>query len=168
MMTKLSQCIKFDIEKTRDQGRNTRGVRGIKFKLEGDEVVDANIICNDEQEILVMSEKGIGKRTEAGEYRLTNRGGSGVIAMKMTSKTGKNVIGCLMVDETMDMMALTVAGKMIRVDMQTIRKAGRNTSGVIVVNVSGKDIVKSIARCPKEEKPEDDAANDDDGSLIEE
>ena len=168
MITKLSQCIKFDIEKTRDQGRNTRGVRGIKFKLEGDEVVDANIICNEEQEILVMSEKGIGKRTEAGEYRLTNRGGSGVIAMKMTAKTGKNVVGCLMVDETMDMMALTVAGKMIRVDMQTIRKAGRNTSGVIVVNVSGKDIVKSIARCPKEEKPEDDVDTEDDGSLIEE
>ncbi len=168
MITKLSQCIKFDIEKTRDQGRNTRGVRGIKFKLEGDEVVDANIICNEEQEILVMSEKGIGKRTEAGEYRLTNRGGSGVIAMKMTAKTGKNVVGCLMVDETMDMMALTVAGKMIRVDMQTIRKAGRNTSGVIVVNVSGKDIVKSIARCPKEEKPEDDVDVEDDGSLIEE
>ncbi|WP_024954729.1 DNA gyrase subunit A [Sulfurospirillum arcachonense] len=165
IMTKLSQCIKFDIEKTRDQGRNTRGVRGIKFKLEGDEVVDANIIKHDEQEILVMSEKGIGKRTEAGEYRLTNRGGSGVIAMKMTPKTGKNVIGCLMVDETMDMMALTVAGKMIRVDMQTIRKAGRNTSGVIVVNVSGKDVVKSIARCPKKE--EEDEPMDDEGSLVE-
>jgi len=161
IMTKLSQCIKFDIEKTRDQGRNTRGVRGIKFKIEGDEVVDANIIKNDEQEILVVSEKGIGKRTEAGEYRLTNRGGSGVIAMKMTAKTGKNVVGCLMVDETMDMMALSVAGKMIRVDMETIRKAGRNTSGVIVVNVSGKDTVKSIARCPKKEPEKlDDITND--------
>jgi len=165
IMTKLAQCIKFDIEKTRDQGRNTRGVRGIKFKHEGDEVVDANIIKNDEQEILVMSEKGIGKRTEAGEYRLTNRGGSGVIAMKMTAKTGKHVIGCLMVNETMDMMALTVAGKMIRVDMETIRKAGRNTSGVIVVNVSGKDIVKSIARCPKKEE-EDDSIPEGEDSLI--
>jgi len=165
IMTKLAQCIKFDIEKTRDQGRNTRGVRGIKFKHEGDEVVDANIIKNDKQEILVMSEKGIGKRTEAGEYRLTNRGGSGVIAMKMTAKTGKHVIGCLMVNETMDMMALTVAGKMIRVDMETIRKAGRNTSGVIVVNVSGKDIVKSIARCPKKEE-EDDSLPEGEDSLI--
>jgi len=165
IMTKLSQCIKFDIEKTRDQGRNTRGVRGIKFKLEDDEVVDANIIKNDEQEILVVSEKGIGKRTEAGEYRLTNRGGSGVIAMKMTTKTGKNVVGCLMVNETMDMMALTVAGKMIRVDMETIRKAGRNTSGVIVVNVSGKDIVKSIARCPKKEEDEEISLEDENSVL---
>ncbi|RLI52067.1 MAG: DNA gyrase subunit A, partial [Candidatus Thorarchaeota archaeon] len=123
IVTKFAQCIKFEIEKTREQGRSTRGVRGIKFKHEGDEVVDANIIANDEQEILVVAEKGIGKRTDAGEYRLTNRGGSGVIAMKMTAKTGKNIVGVLMVDEDMDMMALTKAGKMIRVDMQTISKS---------------------------------------------
>ena len=76
IVTKLAQCIKFEIEKTREQGRSTRGVRGIKFKHENDEVIDANIIANDEQEILIIAEKGIGKRTDAGEYRLTNRGGS--------------------------------------------------------------------------------------------
>ena len=156
IVTKLAQCIKFEIEKTRDQGRSTRGVRGIKFKLEGDEVVDADIIANDEEEILIVSEKGIGKRTVAGEYRLTNRGGSGVIAMKMTAKTGKNVVGILMVDETMDMMALTKAGKMIRVDMQTISKSSRNTSGVYIVKG---DDVASISRCIKEE--EDDDGDDD-------
>ncbi|OHE12184.1 MAG: DNA gyrase subunit A, partial [Sulfurimonas sp. RIFOXYB2_FULL_37_5] len=143
IMTKMSQCIKFDMEKTRDQGRNTRGVRGIKFKHADDVVVDADIIANDEQEILVVSEKGIGKRTDAGEYRLTNRGGSGVIAMKMTAKTGKYVVGCLMVDEDMDMMALTKAGKMIRVDMQTISKSSRNTSGVYIVKG---DDVASVSR----------------------
>ncbi|MBU0721100.1 DNA gyrase subunit A [bacterium] len=153
IVTKLAQCIKFDIEKTRDQGRSTRGVRGIKFKHEEDEVVDANIIANDEQEILIVAEKGIGKRTDAGEYRLTNRGGSGVIAMKMTSKTGKYVIGVLMVDESMDMMALTKAGKMIRVDMQTISKSSRNTSGVYIVKG---DDVASISRCPKKEEDEED------------
>ncbi len=160
IMTKMSQCIKFDMEKTRDQGRNTRGVRGIKFKHAEDEVVDANIIANDEQEILVVSEKGIGKRTDAGEYRLTNRGGSGVIAMKMTAKTGKYVVGCLMVDEEMDMMALTKAGKMIRVDMQTISKSSRNTSGVYIVKG---DDVASVSRCPKQ--PLDDDEEDD--SLFE-
>ncbi len=153
IVTKLAQCIKFEIEKTREQGRSTRGVRGIKFKLEGDEVVDANIIESDEQEILIVAEKGIGKRTDAGEYRLTNRGGSGVIAMKMTPKTGKHIVGCLMVDETMDMMALTKVGKMIRVDMQTISKSSRNTSGVYIVK--GDEVV-SISRCPKEEKDEDE------------
>ncbi len=162
IVTKYAQCIKFEIEKTREQGRSTRGVRGIKFKHEGDEVVDANIIADDEQEILIVSEKGIGKRTEAGEYRLTNRAGSGVIAMKMTSKTGKHVVGVLMVDETMDMMALTKAGKMIRVDMQTISKSSRNTSGVYIVKG---DEVASISRCPKEEKEEDEEESDDTPTL---
>ena len=153
ILTKLAQCIKFEIDKTRNQGRTTRGVRGIKFKHDGDEVIDANIISNDEQEILTVTEKGIGKRTTAGEYRLTNRAGSGVIAIKLNPKTGKNVVGCLMVDETMDMMALTKSGKMIRVDMQTISKSGRNTSGVYIVKG---DDVANISRCPKEEKPEDE------------
>ena len=156
IMTKMSQCIKFEISKTRDQGRSTRGVRGIKFKHENDEVIDANIIRDDEQEILVVAEKGIGKRTDAGEYRLTNRGGSGVIAMKMTAKTGKYVVGCLMVDESMDMMALTKAGKMIRVDMQTISKSSRNTSGVYIVKG---DEVASVSRCPKQ--PKEDEENED-------
>ena len=158
IVTKLAQCIKFEIEKTREQGRSTRGVRGIKFKHEGDVVVDANIITDDHQEILIVAEKGIGKRTDAGEYRLTNRGGSGVIAMKMTAKTGKNIVGCLMVNEKMDMMALTKAGKMIRVDMQSISKSSRNTSGVYIVKG---DEVASISRCPKKEDDE----NDSDGNT---
>ena len=162
IVTKFAQCIKFEIEKTREQGRSTRGVRGIKFKHESDEVVDANIIENDEQEILIVAEKGIGKRTDAGEYRLTNRGGSGVIAMKMTAKTGKNIIGCLMVDETMDMMALTNAGKMIRVDMQTISKSSRNTSGVYIVKG---DDVSSISRCPKTEDQDEDETSTEAGTL---
>ncbi|OIP53525.1 MAG: DNA gyrase subunit A [Helicobacteraceae bacterium CG2_30_36_10] len=163
IVTKLAQCIKFDIEKTREQGRSTRGVRGIKFKHPEDEVVDANIIANDEQEILIVAEKGIGKRTDAGEYRLTNRGGSGVIAMKMTAKTGKNIVGCLMVDEDMDMMALTNAGKMIRVDMQTISKSSRNTSGVYIVKG---DDVSSISRCPKKEEEEDDDIGNSEASGL--
>ena len=153
ILTHLAQCIKFEIGKTRDQGRTTRGVRGIKFKHEGDFVIDANIISNDEQEILTVSEKGIGKRTTAEEYRLTNRAGSGVIAMKLNNKTGNNVVGCLMVDETMDMMALTKTGKMIRVDMQTISKSGRNTSGVYIIK--GDEVV-SISRCAKTEEVEDE------------
>jgi DNA gyrase subunit A len=153
IVTKLAQCIKFEIEKIREQGRSTRGVNGIKFKHESDEVIDANIIANDEQEILIIAEKGIGKRTDAGEYRLTNRGGSGVIAMKMTKKTGKNIVGCLMVNETMDMMALTKAGKMIRVDMQTISKSKRNTSGVYIVKG---DDVASVSRCPKQPEEENE------------
>ena len=153
IFTSLGQCIRFDIEKTREQGRSTRGVRGIKFKHDSDFVVDANVVDSEEQELLTVSEKGIGKRTTVEEYRQTNRAGSGVISMKLSAKTG-NVIGAVLVDETQDLMALTSIGKMIRVDMQTIRKAGRNTSGVIIVNVDAKDKVVSIAKCPKEEDDE--------------
>lgn len=148
--TKKGMCLKFNLNKIRQMGRIARGVKGIKFKEKGDEVIGAAFILNDMQEILSVSQKGIGKRTTASEYRLTNRGGKGVICMKLTNRTGE-LIGVVMVDEEMDLMALTTSGKMIRVDMQSIRKAGRNTSGVIVVNVEGDDVV-SIATCPKAEE----------------
>ncbi|MDX3960487.1 DNA gyrase subunit A [Aliarcobacter skirrowii] len=151
VFTSLGQCIRFEVDKAREQGRSTRGVRAIKFKIDSDIVVDAEIIDSEEQEILTVSEKGIGKRTTVEEYRLTNRAGSGVIAMKLSPKTG-NVIGEVLVDDTQDLMLLTSIGKMIRVDMQTIRKAGRNTSGVIIVNMDKDDKVVSIAKCPKEDE----------------
>ncbi|CAM4140482.1 DNA gyrase subunit A [Campylobacter armoricus] len=155
-VTKKGMCIKFPLARVREIGRVSRGVTAIKFKEKDDEVVGAVVIENDVQEILSVSAKGIGKRTDAGEYRLQSRGGKGVICMKLTAKT-KDLIGIVIVDETMDLMALTSSGKMIRVDMQSIRKAGRNTSGVIVVNVENDEVV-SIAKCPKEE--EEDLENE--------
>ena len=170
IFTALGQVIRFEIEKTRTQGRNTRGVRGIKFKDDKDYVVDAEVIENEQQELLTVSEKGIGKRTEVEAYRLTNRAGSGVISMKLSPRTGKTVVGNVLVDEDQDLMALTSAGKMIRVDMNTIRKAGRNTSGVTIVNVDKGDTVVSIAKCPKEKDDELDikAADDMAGIDLEE
>ncbi|MGJ0339028.1 DNA gyrase subunit A [Aliarcobacter cryaerophilus] len=162
IFTSLGQCIRFELEKTRDQGRSTRGVRGIKFKIDTDLVVDADVIDSEEQEILTVSEKGIGKRTTIEEYRLTNRAGSGVIAMKLSPKTG-NIVGEVLVDDTQDLMLLTSIGKMIRVDMQTIRKAGRNTSGVIIVNMDKDDKVVSIAKCPKEDE---EIELDENGNII--
>lgn len=162
IFTALGQVIRFEVEKTRTQGRTTRGVRGIKFKSEEDYVVDADIIEHEQQELLTVSEKGVGKRTEVEAYRLTNRAGSGVISMKLSPKTGKTVVGNVIVDEDQDLMALTSVGKMIRVDMNTIRKAGRNTSGVTIVNVDKKDKVVSIAKCPKEKDDELDIQSADD------
>ena len=157
IVTKKGMCVKFKLEKIRQMGRVTRGVTGIKFKEKDDEVVGAAFIKNDYEEILSVSQKGIGKRTEANEYRLTNRGGKGVICMKLTPKTG-DLIGVVMVDEESDLMALTTTGKMIRTDIQSIRKAGRNTSGVIVVKVESKDDeVVSIALCPKVEENSEEA-----------
>ncbi|MFA6740968.1 MAG: DNA gyrase subunit A [Arcobacteraceae bacterium] len=162
IFTSMGQCIRFEIEKTRDQGRSTRGVRGIKFKHDIDFVVDADVVSNEEQELLTVSEKGIGKRTTVEEYRLTNRAGSGVISMKLSPKTG-NVVGEVLVDDTQDLMLLTSIGKMIRVDMQSIRKAGRNTAGVIIVNVDKNDKVVSIAKCPKEDE---EIELDENGNII--
>jgi DNA gyrase subunit A len=155
MVTKKGMCIRFKIEDVREMGRSAKGVAGIKFKVKGDEVIGGIIIENEEQEILALSQKGIGKRTEVNEYREQRRGGTGVIAMKLTPKT-KDLVGVVSVNENKDLMALTSTGKMIRVDMQTIRKARRNTSGVIVVKTEGKDVVVDIAKAPKEEEVKPD------------
>ena len=154
VVTRKGMCIKFHLASVREIGRVSRGVTAIKFKEKNDEVVGAVFIENNEQEILSISAKGIGKRTNAGEYRLTRRGGKGVICMKLTDKT-QDLISVVIVDEAMDLMALTSSGKMIRVDMQSIRKAGRATSGVIVVNVENDEVV-SIAKCPKQEDLNDE------------
>jgi len=84
--------------------------------------------------------------------------------MKLTPKTG-DVVGVVFVEEDKDLMCLTSIGKMIRVDMETIRKAGRNTSGVKVVSVEKKDIVVSMAKCQKEEKPEDLTEGEESGDT---
>uniref|UniRef100_UPI0026211479 DNA gyrase subunit A n=1 Tax=Helicobacter rodentium TaxID=59617 RepID=UPI0026211479 len=160
VVTYEGMCVRFGVENVREIGRVARGVTAIKFKMPKDYVIGATAIVDENEEILSVSEKGIGKRTEVNEYRITNRGSKGVIAMKLTAKTGK-LVGIVNVDEKMDLMVLTSSGKMIRVDMQSIRKAGRATSGVIIVNVDD-DKVVSIARCPKEEKELDEIGTEDD------
>ncbi|MDR2080262.1 MAG: DNA gyrase subunit A [Campylobacteraceae bacterium] len=162
--TKKGMCVRFDINDTRDMGRTARGVTGLRFKEKNDLVVGAAVIYNDQEELLAVSENGIGKRTTAEEYRLQKRGGKGTICMKLTTKT-KDLVDIVIVDESKDLMALTSSGKMIRVDMQTIRKAGRNTSGVKVVSIEGDDKVVSIARCPKQEDDENEEVSADDSVL---
>ena len=151
VVTYHGMAVRFLANEVRDTGRNTRGVTAIRFKEENDYVTGATVIDSEDAEILSVSEQGIGKRTQACEYRMTRRGGKGVIAMKLTQKTGQ-LVGIVNVDESMDLMLLTGNGKMIRVDMHTIRKAGRNTSGVIIVNVAEGEKVVSIAKCPKDEE----------------
>ncbi|NPA54808.1 MAG: DNA topoisomerase (ATP-hydrolyzing) subunit A, partial [Epsilonproteobacteria bacterium] len=147
IVTKKGQAIRFQKDKVREMGRTARGVRGIKFKIAGDEVVGALAIKDENQEVLSVSEKGFGKRTEVSAYRLTNRGGSGVIAMKLTNKTG-DLVGVVTTEENHDLMLLTSKGKMIRVDMTSIRKTGKNASGVTIIKVDKDDKVVSIAKTP--------------------
>jgi DNA gyrase subunit A len=161
LATKKGMCIRFKTDDVREIGRVSRGVTGIKFKIDGDYVCGATTIENEEEELLMLSEKGLGKRTTASEYREQNRAGKGVISMKLTPKTG-DVVGVVFVEDDKDLMCLTSVGKMIRVDMETIRKAGRNTSGVKVVSVESKDKVVSLAKCPKGDEPKDlDVVADD-------
>ena len=152
--TYQGMCIRFGIDEVREIGRVSRGVTGIRFKANEDFVVGATTIYSDSDKLLTVSEQGIGKQTLAGEYRLQSRGGKGVIVMKLTPKTGKLVSIVNVNDEDMDLMVLTSSGKMIRVDTEAIREAGRNTSGVKIVNV-GNDKVAYANKCPKQ-KQEDE------------
>lgn len=153
--TQQGMCIRFGIDELREIGRVGRGVTGIKFKASEDCVIAATTITSDTDKLLTVSEQGIGKQTLAGEYRLQSRAGKGVIVMKLTPKTGKLVSVVNINDENMDLMVLTSSGKMIRVDTEAIREAGRNTSGVKIVNV-GNDKVAYANVCPKEPKEDDE------------
>ena len=152
--TREGQCIRFAADSIRDIGRAAKGVIGIKFKMQNDSVIAATTIRSDNDKLLSISELGIGKQTIAGSYGVINRGGKGVIAMKLTNKTGK-LVSVLSVNEPhMDLMVLTTSGKMIRVPLDSIREAGRNTSGVRIVSLGDKDRVAFASVCNKEENKE--------------
>ena len=160
ILTKEGMSIKFDTQDVRAIGRTARGVRAIKFKLTADQVVGAITLVDDEEQVLTVSEKGIGKRTRAEAYRLQSRGGSGVIAMKITGKTGK-LIDLVKNETDKDLMLLTSDHKMIRVDMNSIRQAGRNTSGVKIVNLNDNHTVIKIALCKKESQENQNDSEDE-------
>ncbi len=153
IVTKKGQAIRFPIDAVREMGRSARGVSGIKFKKDDDEVVGALSLRDENQEILTVSEKGFGKRTEANLYRLTNRGGKGVIAMKLTNKTG-DLVGVVATEKEHDLMLLTSSGKMIRVSIDSISKTGKNTQGVRIVKLDSDDIVVSVAKTPSQKEEE--------------
>ena len=151
IVTKKGMAIRFPVDTVREMGRSARGVKGITFKIDGDEVVGALALRDENQEILTVSEKGFGKRTEASAYRLTNRGGKGVIAMKLTNKTG-DLVGVVATEENHDLMLLTSKGKMIRVSIDSISKTGKNTQGVRIVKLDSDDKVVSVAKTPSEKE----------------
>ncbi|WP_300896992.1 DNA gyrase subunit A, partial [uncultured Helicobacter sp.] len=161
--TYKGMCIRFSVNELREIGRVSRGVSGIKFKASEDYVIAATTITSDTDKLLTVSERGIGKQTLAGEYRLQSRAGKGVIVQKLTPKTGNLVSVVNINDENADLMVLTSSGKMIRVDTEAIREAGRNTSGVKIVNV-GNDKVAYANVCPKEQQ--EDEANNEEGQIL--
>ena len=153
-------AIRFPLSDLREIGRVSRGVKGITFKIKNDFVVGAVMIEDDEDKLFSLSELGVGKQTLAKEYRLQSRGGKGIIAMRLTSRTG-NVVNVLNFNNTgLDLMVLTGSGKMIRVETDKIRDTSRNTSGVKFITLNDKDKVVHLSQCPKEEKDLQDLADE--------
>jgi DNA gyrase subunit A len=147
------QAIRFAETHVRPMGRPARGVRGMDLSA-GDFIVGAQTVGEDCL-ILSISESGFGKRTKLTDYRLTNRGGKGVINMKTTNKTGK-VVGILSVREETDVMIVSRDGKIIRIDAGEIRQAGRSTQGVRLVRLEEGDMVAAATVLPEsEEKAEE-------------
>jgi DNA gyrase subunit A len=134
-------------------GRNAAGVKGIE--LEKSDAVVACALVEQDATLLVAGENGIGKRTDFEEYRLQSRGGKGIITMKTGDKTG-NVVGALTVRDSDEIMLITSGGQMVRIPVQGIREAGRNTMGVKLINLDGKDKLQAIA--PVISEKEEDAA----------
>ena len=159
-------AIKFPLEIVREQGRVSRGVKGITFKSKDDVVVGAIMLDSEEDKVLSVSEQGIGKQTFAKEYRITNRGGKGVIAMKLNERTGNLVNVLSLENNNFDLMLLTSSGKMIRVETDKIRDTSRNTSGVKLISLDKKDKVVHISQCQKEEKDLDESELDSDESSV--
>ena len=126
-------------------GRPARGVRAIK--LADDDHVIGMVCVREDQMLLSVAEEGFGKRTQVDEYRLTGRGGKGVINVKITKKTG-NIVALLKVDEEAELMMITRNGKIIRIGTDKIRKTGRGAQGVRLVNLEDKDQVAAAARIP--------------------
>jgi DNA gyrase subunit A len=142
------QAIRFDESNVRPMGRPARGVRAMSLEdgdyLVGMEVVDLDCL------ILSISENGYGKRTALKEYRLTGRGGKGVINMKTTKKIG-NVVSILAVKEETDIAIITKDGKIIRIEASEIRQAGRSTQGVRLVKMEESDQVAAASVIPESE-----------------
>ena len=152
--TELGHAIKFPETDVRSMGRTAAGVRGIRLKGK-DRVISMDVVPDD-VDILTISEFGSGKRTIVSEYRLQSRGGSGIFNMKLSPKTGK-VVGVMPVDNDDEAVIITEAGKVIRVKVSGVSRIGRNTQGVRMLALGGKDSVSSvakIARTDMEEEPE--------------
>ena len=146
LATKYGQCIRFDENDVRSTGRTSMGVRGINLS-DGDEVIGMQVNTQGEC-LLIVSEKGMGKRTATGEFTNQNRGGKGVKCYKITEKTG-NVIGVKAVNEDHEIMMINSEGIIIRMPCDSISKLGRVTSGVKVINLKENERVVSIAKVRK-------------------
>ena len=149
------KAIRFNEEIVRPVGRVSMGVRGITLE-DGNEAI--GMICiepDSQQDVLVLSENGFGKRTDLDEYRVTNRGGKGVKTINITEKTGK-LISIQAVTDLNDLMIINRSGITIRTSVDQIRLAGRATQGVKIINLREGDTIASVMAVPKSEEPKEE------------
>ena len=154
--TANGNAVRFDEKAVRPMGRTARGVKGINLK-DKDYVVDM-VIADENKTLLSITENGYGKKTNISEYRLTNRGGVGVINIQTTPRNGK-VVGVITVDDEDDIMFISKNGIAIRMTTEGISTIGRNTQGLRLMRLKGDDCVVSAAKIAseKEEVPDDES-----------
>tara|TARA_R110002153_G_scaffold52505_2_gene147162 strand:- start:5776 stop:8307 length:2532 start_codon:yes stop_codon:yes gene_type:complete len=155
---KSGKAIRFEEVKTRPMGRNASGVRGITLAHDNDEVIGMVAVHNFEEEILVVSENGYGKRSSIEDYRITNRGGKGVKTISITDKTG-GLVAIKNVSDSDDLMIINKSGIAIRMSVEDLRVMGRATQGVRLINIKGNDSIAAVAKVMKDEDEIDDIAD---------
>ena len=151
LATREGKAVRFNEIKVRSIGRTGAGVRGITLSKKDDEVVGMVWVETIDNEILVVSENGYGKRSKIEDYRITNRGGKGVKTINITEKTGK-LIAIKGVDDSVDLMIINKSGLTIRLAIGDLRVTGRATQGVRLINLRNNDSIAAVAQVEKEEE----------------
>ncbi|PJJ79057.1 DNA gyrase subunit A [Mucilaginibacter auburnensis] len=164
MALSSGRAIRFNESTVRPMGRTATGVRGITLDSEKDEVVGMISIDNPETTVLVVSEKGYGKRTDIDDYRVTNRGGKGVKTLNVTDKTG-NLVAIKGVTDKEDLMIINKSGIIIRIAVSELRVMGRATQGVRLITLKGEDEIASVAKIEHDE--EEDSQNNEGEDAVE-
>ena len=154
LATKYGQCIRFSEKDVRPTGRTSMGVRGMNL-TDHDEIIGMQLDSQGTH-LLIVSERGMGKRTSMDEFTTQNRGGKGVKCYKITEKTG-NVVGIKAVNEENEIMIINTEGIVIRMECASISILGRITSGVKLINLQGNDKVASIAKVRKGDEDDNDS-----------
>lgn len=153
MALRSGRAIRFNESTVRPMGRTAAGVRGISLAHEKDEVVGMISVNDNETTVLVVSEKGFGKRTDIDDYRITNRGGKGVKTINVTDKTGQLVTIKGVTDED-DLMIINKSGIVIRIGVESLRVMGRATQGVKLITLKDTDEIASVTKVERQEEEE--------------
>lgn len=163
MALRSGRAIRFNEKTVRPMGRTATGVRGVRLAHENDEVIGMIAVNNPEVTVLVVSEKGYGKRTDIDDYRVTNRGGKGVKTLNVTEKTGQ-LVSIKDVTDSEDLMIINRSGIVIRIPVSALRVMGRATQGVRLISLKGDDEIASVTKIDHEDDEVEEA--DLEGILV--